>query len=321
MDGTTTSAGEAGGESKRARVLCPVPGCVFTGCQAQVEVHWRYIHDSSVILYQCPVPKCRTRLREEQLREGHWRRAHHLTSVQAMQMAAPPPLAELRGNNQFRHPGAMPAPVGPLGLPEGALPFSRKLSLQTQVEAIISGTMVEQPVVGAESTCEAHGFLNEVFEVVVWGQPAGMTAASTTASTVPTPALATSSTLTPSPDQELEEIEGEIGRLQECRRRLQLQATLGHLQRIARAEGELATARQRVQQPEAQLGEVRASTTAASSLTVATLERFPITRGLILFPCLQRGQPPVATVYPLGPDDVALLQLNQRDPLLSCEQI
>ena len=237
-----------------------------------------------------------------------------------MQLAALPPLAELRGNNQFCHPGAVPAPVGTLGLPEGALPFSWKPSLQTQVEAIISGTMVEQLVVGAETTCEAHGFLDEVFEVEVWGQPAGMTAASTTASTVPTPALATSSTLTPSPDQELEEIEGEIGRLQERRHRLQLQATLGHLQRIARAEGELA-ARRHVQQLEAQLGEVQASTMAASSLTVATLERFPITRGLILFPCLQRGQPPVATVYPLGPDDVALLQLNQRDPLLSCEQI
>ena len=208
MDRTTTSAGEAGGESKRARVLCPVQGCVFTGYQAQLEVHWRFIHDSSVVLYQCPVPKCRTRLREEQLREGHWRRAHHLTSVQAMQLAALPPLAELRGNNQFPDPGAVPAPVDPLGLPEGALPFSRKPSLQTQVEAIIRGTKVEQPVVGAETTCETHGFLNEVFEVEVWGQPAGMTAASTTASTVPTPALATSSTLAPSPDQELEENRG-----------------------------------------------------------------------------------------------------------------
>ena len=153
------------------------------------------------------------------------------------------------------------------------------------------------------------------------GQPAGMTAASTTASTVPTAALAMASTLNPSPDQELEEIEGEIGCLQERRHRLQLQATLRHLQRIAWAEGELATARQRVQQLEAQVRDVRASTAAASSLTVATLERFPINRGLILFPCLQRSQPPVATVYPLGPDDVALLQLSQRDPLLSCKHI
>ena len=296
MDGTTTSADEAGGDSKRARVQCPVPGCVFTGlpstARGPLAVHPRQ--------FRHPVP---------------------VSCPEMPHTTALPPLAELRGNNQFRHPGAVPAPVGPLGLPEGALPFSRKPSLQTQVEAIISGTMVEQPVVGAETTCEAHGFLDEVFEVEVWGQPAGMTTASTTASTVPIPAFATSSTLTPSPDQELEEIEGEIGPLQERRRWLQLQATLGHLQRIARAEGELATSRRRVQQLHAQLGEVWASTAAASSLNVATLERFPITGGLILFPCLQHSHPPLATVYPLGPDDVALLQLNQRDPLLSCEQI
>ena len=59
---------------------------------------------------------------------------------------------------------------GPLGLPEGALPFSQMPpSLQTQVEAIINGTMVEWSVVGVETTCEAHGFLDEVFEVLVWG--------------------------------------------------------------------------------------------------------------------------------------------------------
>ena len=321
MDEAIRGAEDVGGESKRYKIHCPAQGCIFTGTRTQLEGHWRYLHDSQVVLFQCPLPRCRTRVREEQLREGHWRKSHHLSSVQTQQLAALPPLAELKGNHHFRDPGPVIAPVGPLCLPEGALPFSRKPTLQTQVETIVAGPMDQRTVVGSESTGNAPGFLEDLFEVEVWGQPAGTTAASTTASTVPTPALATSSTLTPSPDQELEEIEGEIGRLQERRRRLQLQATLGHLQRIARAEGELAAARQRVQQLEAQLGEVRASTTAASSLTVATLERFPITRGLILFPCLQRGQPPVATVYPLGPDDVALLQLNQRDPLLSCEQI
>ena len=90
-------------------------------------------------------------------------------------------------------------------------------------------------MVGAERTCKAHGFLNEIFEVEVWGQTAGMTAASKTASTIPTAAPSTASALNPSPDQELEDIEGEIGRLQECHYRLQLQATLGHLQHIARS--------------------------------------------------------------------------------------
>ena len=194
----------------------------------------------------------------------------------------------------------------------------------------MGGTIDRRRVVGLESTGDAPGFLEDIFEVEVWGQAAGMTAASTTASTaaaveVPGPPLTTlapapvpASTLNPSPDQELEVIEGEIGRLQERRRRLQLQATLGHLQQITRAEEELAAAKRRVQQLEEQLGQMQASATAVSSTTVAALEKFPITRGLIMYPCLQRGQPPVATVYALGPDDVALLQLSQRDPLLSC---
>ena len=61
---------------------------------------------------------------------------------------------------------------GPRGLPEGAIPFSRKPSLQTQVEAIISGTMVERPLVGAKMTCEAPAFFDEIFQVEVWGQTA-----------------------------------------------------------------------------------------------------------------------------------------------------
>ena len=117
MDEVTRGAEDVGGESKRCKIHCPAKGCIFTGTRTQLEVHWRYMHDSQVVLFQCPLPRCRMRVREEQLWEGHWRKSHHLSSVQIQQLAALPPLAELKGNHHFRNPGPVTVPVGPLGLP------------------------------------------------------------------------------------------------------------------------------------------------------------------------------------------------------------
>ena len=148
----------------------------------------------------------------------------------------------------------------------------------------------------SESTGEAPGFLEDIFEVEVWGQTAGMTAATTTVSTalaleVPAPHSSgwplllfqpRHSTLPPT--RNWRRFRGEIRHLQEWRWELQLQDTLGHLQWITWAEEELAATRRWVQQLEEKLGQVLSSATAVTSNTVATL----ITRELILYPC----QPP-----------------------------
>ena len=339
---------------KRAWLPCRAQGCSYSGTKMELEDHWRNLHDPNVVLYLCPLPKCGAKVRERHHRESHWWRFHNLTRAQCRQLASLPVVAELKPNKHFKPPGSVIAPVQPTCLPAGALRYNQQGSLHQRVAAMLNPVQCVQPPEMPPPPPQALScpsqpdpspsvdcsFLTEFLEVEVcdsgstrtWGEEAIATTASEVTS-LPGPASTTTSTSTcvtstailppdsASLDEELEAVEGELGRLTEKRRQLQLQSTLALLQRVVKAEQERDQAREQVRVLEERLRRAQQQETQGRGHTFADLERLPLTRGLLLFPCILRGQPSVTSVYGLSSADLAQLQLGNRDPMMSFEAI
>ena len=335
-------------QPKRARLQCKAEGCSYNRSSRELEDHWRNLHDPNVILYMCPLPRCGAKVRELYHRESHWKRFHNLSRKQCRQLAMLPAVAEIKPNRFFQSPGSAVALVPPVRLPVGALPYRQRSAVQQQVQEVIqpasqvSAPLPEllpppppspPPVPSAAPLPEPPpstdcSFLSELLEVEVFEntstQPWCVEGTTATTTTTPTTSITTASSTQPqstSTEEELEAVESEMARLREKRRRLQLQSTMELLQQLATAERERDEAQRRVRLLEEHLRQAQQQETPARGHTVADLERLPLTRGLLLFPCIQRGQPSVTSVYGLSSADLAQLQLGNRDPMLSFEAI
>lgn len=306
---------------KRSRHECPVLACTYSGSGDDLADHWRGRHDPHTVLRMCPVLRCGVKVREAAHLVAHFERSHHYTPQQCAALSALPPLAEKKVNKFYLPPGDVLPPTAAVQLPAGARAYSYRVPIGEQVKAIL-----QAPAPPASREDE------RLVEIEVYQTSAYAAAARRTPPAVPSgtrPAAAatvTSPQLPVTPirpsglDDEIQAVEGELARLQDRRRQLQVEALAAQRSQLQVAEHQLKEAQHRVQALERQIQHT-ASQTPLTASTVGSLEALQITRGLVLFPCVHKGQETYTMVYGLSAQDLSYLQLGGRTPLLSCAHL
>ena len=124
--------------AKRVRIGCPAEGCDFEPGRSDIQEHWQNVHQQEILLFYCPMRKCKWRARTLERLEEHLRFSRHrLTPAQSSAVIALPPVAVLKKNNGFQDPGDVVAPVPPEILPVGAVDPVMKTTLVARVEEVI----------------------------------------------------------------------------------------------------------------------------------------------------------------------------------------
>ena len=124
--------------AKRVRIGCPAEGCDFEPGRCDIQEHWQNVHQREILLFYCPMRKCKWRARTLERLEEHLRFSRHrLTPAQSSAVIALPPVAVLKKNNGFQDPGDVVAPVPPEILPVGAVDPVMKTTLVARVEEVI----------------------------------------------------------------------------------------------------------------------------------------------------------------------------------------
>ena len=124
--------------AKKVRIGCPAEGCDFEPGRCDIQEHWQNVHQQEILLFYCPMRKCKWRARTLERLEEHLRFSRHrLTPAQSSAVIALPPVAVMKKNNGFQDPGDVVAPVPPEILPVGAVDPVMKTTLVARVEEVI----------------------------------------------------------------------------------------------------------------------------------------------------------------------------------------
>ena len=100
-----------------------------------LQEHWQNMHQQEILLFYCPMRKCKWRTHTLERLEEHLRFSRHrLTPAQSSAVITLPPVAAMKKNNGYQDPGDV---IPPEILPVGAVDPVMKTTLVARVEEAI----------------------------------------------------------------------------------------------------------------------------------------------------------------------------------------
>lgn len=302
--------------SKTGRHRCPAESCadMCFSSRNEVTIHWNIVHQKHITLQLCNFNDCDVRVTSNKKMSDHLGQKHQLNSAQMGEVRKTvPKLAMSVSNDRYVDPGNVPPAAAPFVLPPSALPFSEKENCWSKLRNLLVGWNL----VPAQSPAKSRKVVVTKESCVAECPPLADKMPSTPdAARLALPHCSTQTVGSLSAlEEELLDIDRDEARLQARRTAVRRKIDMASGSRIRELETKVASLETRCQYLQTELKRARGDRKPYST-TVADLERIKSTRGMVLMPCSG-----ATMVYPLKPDDFSLLDLENRNNLLSCDTL
>jgi hypothetical protein len=293
---------------KKAIRSCEALDCKMTGDGDQLRRHWTAVHQAEVLLYLCPFPKCGAKSVGTFRADQHIGQIHKPLRETLHQIQQLPRLCSVAKNKFWQNPGPGHVTARP-DMPEGCRPPTHKRFVTERLVALLEGPKqnktdlkprdVPVPKPAAEATPPATA-TSVSPKIQTW---AGL------------PTVPDNSATADQLQRHLLQLDGLSASVGQQRAAVVRRLDMGAARNCQRLEDENVALRTRNRYLEVELARVRAGRHPLPTV-VGDLQRITSTRGLVLYP--SHGQ---LEVFPLAPMDYSLLDLENRIPCLSSEQL